>query len=142
MAEAILKHRAKGRGLTARLLVDSAGTGDWHAGERADSRARALLLRHKIESDHLARQLTSKDFVWFDYLLVMDVSNYQNVLKIRPPDSTAKVGYLRDYDPTAGAGKTVPDPYYDNSFENVFELVDRSVSGFLDTLFTRGTAGR
>ena len=46
VAEKVFAYRIAEAGLADRVRVSSAGTGDWHIGESADNRARAVLRRH------------------------------------------------------------------------------------------------
>ncbi|HJO90088.1 MAG TPA: hypothetical protein QF606_00305, partial [Anaerolineales bacterium] len=48
LAEGIFQHKLSECGLQDQYIVDSAGTGDWHAGDLADPRMRATALRHGI----------------------------------------------------------------------------------------------
>lgn len=58
MAEGAL--RAEAVRLNLDLIVDSAGTGDWHAGQAPDARAQATARRHGVEIGGLrARQVTA-----------------------------------------------------------------------------------
>ena len=58
IGEAVLRARLVDAGLADRVLVDSAGTGDWHLGHPADPRALATLDAHGYPHDHVARQIT------------------------------------------------------------------------------------
>ena len=42
-AEGVVRHHAARAGLAERLVLDSAGTGDWHVGEPPDERASATV---------------------------------------------------------------------------------------------------
>ena len=63
MAEAVLRSLAERAGLTDRLVIESAATGDWHVGEQADRRTLAALERAGYDaSKHRARQFDPGDF--------------------------------------------------------------------------------
>ena len=66
-------------GLKDRFEIDSAGTGGWHTGERADSRTRAAASKRGIEILSRSRQFKAPDFARFDYILAMDQSNRENL---------------------------------------------------------------
>ena len=72
IAEAVLRDRLEGAGLGHEVLVDSAGTGDWHKGHPADARARATLEAHGYALDHRARQIDPSWLAGTDLLLAME----------------------------------------------------------------------
>ena len=78
-AEAIFISLLESKGLTDGFIVDSAGTGSWHIGKKADSRMRIAAERRDINILSRSRQITSKDFDEFNYILAMDDSNYRNL---------------------------------------------------------------
>lgn len=133
MAEGILKRKAEEAGIN--ILIDSAGTSSWHQGEQPDQRAMEEMRRNGIDiSDQTARPFRTDDFDHFDHILVMDTSNQANVLSlIRNADDAAKVKLILDFG-SEKKGVSVPDPYYDNSFDRVYDLLDYACSEFLDTL--------
>ncbi len=134
LAEGIMKHKIAQKGLD--WQVDSAGTGNYHIGELPDHRSVAVARKYGIDiTDQRARQFQKKDFEIFDYILVMDASNYQNVLKLGSSEKEQqKVRLIMDYQ--AGAElKEVPDPYWDNEgFEKVFKMLDSACEGFIVTI--------
>src|SRR5262245_42334662 len=75
LAEGVFLHLAQAAGVADRFEVDSAGTGDWHAGERPDSRATAVARKHGVELPSIARQVTRADFDRFDHIVAMDREN-------------------------------------------------------------------
>ena len=81
MAQGILEAKAKQYGLN--LLVDSAGTSDYHIGEAPDERMQAKALEYDVDiSQQQARQFIYNDFQEFDYIFAMDSSNYNNILNL------------------------------------------------------------
>src|SRR5687767_15869919 len=74
-AEAAFLHLVTEAGRDREFVVDSAGTGGWHVGERADARMRQAAVRRGIEIRSIARQVTRTDFEDFDWILAMDASN-------------------------------------------------------------------
>ena len=109
--------------------VDSAGTGGWHAGELPDSRSMKIASKYGIDiSYQRARQFKIQDFHAFDYIYVMDQSNYQNVLQLAPNEIVkAKVKLILE-EITPNQNAEVPDPYYggEDGFEHVFQLLDEA----------------
>ena len=82
-AEAIFISLLEKKGLTNGFIVDSAGTGSWHIGKKADSRMTIAANRRDINILSKARQITSKDFDEFNYILAMDDSNYRNIQDLK-----------------------------------------------------------
>jgi protein-tyrosine phosphatase len=137
LAEGILKHKIQERNLD--IEVDSAGTGSWHVGENPDPRAIAVAKKNGVDISRLTgRQFSEEDFDRFDRILVMDESNYRNVLSLaRNSSDRLKTGYLLDY-VSPGASACVPDPYFGGpeGFESVYRMLDEACDRFLDQITT------
>jgi protein-tyrosine phosphatase len=139
MAERVLAAQLDVAGLAGRVVVDSAGTGDWHVGEAMDARARAELSRRGHDAGgHEARQLQPDWLDDYDLLLAMDRSNLAGVtdLAAGKPGLAGRIMLLRAFDPAAAAGAEVPDPYYGGAddYADVFELVDAAAKGLVSRL--------
>ena len=137
LAEGVFEHKAEARGVSERFLIDSAGTGGWHVGERPDSRARAVAARHGVRLPGRARQVNRSDLEQFDHLICMDEDNRRDLVGLgAPPD---KVRLLLECDPLAKS-REVPDPYYGGSggFEAIYDLIDSSCEALLDELLDAG----
>jgi protein-tyrosine phosphatase len=130
MAEGILK--AKARELGIEVTVDSAGTSDWHRGELPDPRAISEMAAHGIDiTDQRSRPFSVEDFDLFDHILVMDTANRDNVLRMaRSQADRDKVSLILDHG-NAVKGRSVPDPYYDDGFGRVHELLEYACGAFL-----------
>jgi protein-tyrosine phosphatase len=121
-------------GLDKFVEVESAGTGTWHLGERADKRARATAHARGVTLDRLAQQFTRLDFDRFDYVLVMDEDIAATLRRLSPSTADhAKVHVLRAFDPASPPGARVPDPYYGgrDGFEDVFDICEAACLGLL-----------
>src|SRR5262245_29992787 len=110
-AEGVMRKLVTDAGLTERIVLDSAGTGDWHAGELPDPRACAAAKRRGLALTHRARQFTRDDFARFDLVLAMDAVNLKHLLRMAGPRESPPIRLLRSFDPTAPDGAEVPDPY-------------------------------
>jgi protein-tyrosine phosphatase len=137
VAEGVFLHRARQRGVADRFLVDSAGTGGWHAGERPDKRSLAVATKHGVELPGVARQVTSRDFTTFDRVIVMDRANHSDLLDHGAPKS--KLAFLLSYHPEPSSlprGIEVPDPYYGgpDGFDAMYAMIDAACLGLLDDL--------
>ncbi len=83
MAEVLIRAELEAAGLAGRASVESAGTGDWHLGERMDRRARAELARRGYDgSRHRARQIGPDWLERFDLLIAMDASNLRDLQRM------------------------------------------------------------
>jgi protein-tyrosine phosphatase len=136
-AEAVMRHLIKEAGLEGKVVVDSAGLGDWHVGEAPDQRSQAAGRRRGVILEGAARQFQSTDFARFDYVLAMDRQNRDGLLKLaRDPEARARVRLLRSFDPAAPPDADVPDPYYGGvkGFDEVFEICEAACRGLLDHL--------
>lgn len=133
-AEGIMRHLVSQQGLDGLVDVESAGTGTWHLGEPADSRARATAKARGVTLDRRAQQFTRDSFDRFDYVLVMDEDIQQTIRRLSPAkEDHEKVHVLRDFDPDSPRGSRVPDPYYGgpDGFEDVFDICDAACRGLL-----------
>ena len=136
LAEGALRERIARSLLAGRIQVDSAGTGDWHAGQPPDPRAIACARNHGVDiSDLRARQLRRSDFDDFDWILCADRQNLRDVLAQAPAHSRDKVGLLLEW---AGMepGGAIPDPYSGGSedFEHAWRLVDSAAQAVVARL--------
>lgn len=110
LAEAAFEAEAKKLGLDAE--VDSAGTGDWHAGEPPDRRAQAAAARNGVDIGHLrARQVRPEDFNHFDHIVAMDGENLADLRRMRPEGARAELSLMFDH-VEGREGEAVADPYY------------------------------
>ncbi len=132
LAEAVFKQKIRANGLEEQIEADSCGTANYHIGDGPDARTIANARKNGIEIDHCGRQFADEDFESFDFILAMDRSNYANILGLSNRERyREKVHLMRDYDPF-GEGE-VPDPYYggERGFQEVFEILDRSMDRFI-----------
>lgn len=136
LAEVIFQDLVRDAGLAGHFHIDSAGTGGWHEGERADARSIAIAAQNGHKLTSRARQIRPRDVVEHDYIVVMDKLNYTTVEQIKQNrGGGATIVLMRDYDPTPESGE-VPDPYNlpDEAFEQVYQILRRSCQAFLDSL--------
>ena len=139
LAEGVFRSLVRTRELESSYLVDSAGTGAWHAGESPDQRSVEVARRNGVVLTGRARQVEAHDFEDFDYVIAMD---RQNLLELRTlgrsQQGEVHLHLLRDFDPEPGDGQ-VPDPYYGgpDGFELMYMMLNRACEAFLDHLETR-----
>lgn len=137
LAEAILTHKVKEKGLANSIVADSCGTSDFHIGELPDERTLACATKHQLSIQHRGRQILRSDFKGFDYFIAMDTSNYDNVqklagkYKIMPKNLFLMSNFKNGLD-----FQDVPDPYYggEEGFEQVYKILDSSIDELLRRL--------
>jgi protein-tyrosine phosphatase len=132
-ADGLLRHALQQAGLSGRVLVDSAGTHDYHVGDPPDRRSIATAKRYGIDLAGLrARQVADEDFASFDLVLAMDDGHYRQLLRRCPPHYRERVKLYLSYAPQFG--RDVPDPYYGQG--DGFELVWRMCEAVTEALVT------
>jgi protein-tyrosine phosphatase len=136
MAEVVLRAELARAGLADRVVVDSAGTGNWHVGQRMNPRARAQLERSGYDGDaHRARQFEALWLAERDLVLAMDASNLADLQRMAPyypnvPQVSAP-HRLRLFGEVAGLGDVdVPDPYGGNpaEFARVLAMLQKGMA--------------
>ena len=132
-AEAVFRHYVENAGLSERILIDSAGTHDYHIGDKPDSRAQRAAQQRGYDMSKLrGRQMGEDDFRRFDYVLAMDKANLAILQRIVPPGSDSQLGLFLEY-ARHHAEREVPDPYYGGAdgFERVLDMVEDAANGLL-----------
>lgn len=132
-AEAVFSHYVENAGLSKQIMIDSAGTIDFHTGKAPDLRAqRAAQQRGYDMSSLRARQVEQGDFYRFDYVLAMDLNNLAVLQQLAPPGSNANARLFLEY-ARHHSEREVPDPYYGGSggFECVLDMVEDAAEGLL-----------
>ena len=135
-AHAVFRGKVRDAGLEDVIHVDSAGTGSWHIGSPPDSRAVQAAESNGYDMSGIyARQLSSSDFIKFDYILAMDEENIVNIQSIKGYSESVLLYYFLKFN-SAVDRLDVPDPYYGkgDGFNYVLELVEGASDGFLDYL--------
>lgn len=135
MAEGIFRKMVEDAKLSDRITVDSAGTGAWHVGEHAHSGTIEVLKRNGIAYEGRSRQITRDDLDDFDYVLAMDRENLSYILRAAR-GATAEIRLFLSYANEAERVKQteVPDPYYDNTFDRVYNLVYQGSAALLEQI--------
>jgi protein-tyrosine phosphatase len=119
LAHGILEHLVKEKNLN--WEIDSAGTGNWHIGEKPDRRSIAVAQKYGVDiTNQSCRQFDITDFEKYDHILTMDQNNLSDVISLANGDAgVEKVRlFLKN--------EIVPDPYYDdNQFEPVYLMIEK-----------------
>ncbi|SMC06811.1 protein-tyrosine phosphatase [Sulfobacillus thermosulfidooxidans DSM 9293] len=134
MAEAIFRAKVQEKGLADQFIIDSAGTGSWHVGELPHKGTQAILKSHNIAFDGIrARQIQVADARNFDWILVMDQDNWDDVKALMP--EAENVHKVLEFSSTTE--RNVPDPFYTGGFEHVYSLLDEALDNFLQVAVDR-----
>lgn len=93
LAEAAFREEA--RRLNLDVIVDSAGTGDWHVGAPPDPRAQAVARKNGVDISILrGRQVKPADFRRFTHIVALDEDNLVNLRRLAPADAMADLSLL------------------------------------------------
>jgi len=130
LAEGIMRAKLDERQLP--WEVDSAGTSGWHNGEPPHTGSIHVSKMHGIDiSGQKSRKFIATDFESFDVVFVMDKKNREDVLALaKSEEQRSKVKMILDYNDNSNF-EEVPDPYYDNRFELVYQLLEDACENFL-----------
>jgi protein-tyrosine phosphatase len=142
MAAAVLANKAK-IVTQVGINVSSSGTSGWHIGQGPHPTSQLVWEKAGYQHHHVASQFKANDYFVNDYILVMDSSNYENVLALASSEAhRAKVFYLRSFDPALHhidpiSGEyfklEVPDPYNqsEDAYREVLAMIESAVDGFI-----------
>ncbi len=139
-AEGVFRRMFENSNIERSVLIDSAGTIGYHAGEHADRRAIAAAKRRGYDlSEIISRQVESRDFEKFDLIVAMDAENFAN-LKAQAERSghgkkVDKIKMFLEYS-TQTEYDEVPDPYYggNSGFDLVIDLIEDASEGLIEHL--------
>lgn len=138
-AEAVFRHYVENAGMSANILIDSAGTHDYHIGAKPDARAQHAARQRGYDMSELrGRQVGERDFRNFDYVLAMDTANLSILQRITPPDSDTRARLFLEY-ARHHKEREVPDPYYGGAdgFEHVLDMVEDAAQGLLQEILRK-----
>ncbi len=138
-AEGVLRAKVAQAGLASRVLIESAGTHNYHPGSPPDERSQQHALRRGIDLSGLrARQVLQDDYADFDLILAMDWDNLALLQVDCPPQYAAKLKLLMEFavtsaDSANAVSAVVPDPYHggEAGFEQVLDLVELACDGLV-----------
>lgn len=129
MAEKMFAHQLAERGLSGAVRVTSAGTGGWHVGDGADSRAVRVLRDRGYPTAHRAAQLDD-DHLGADLVVALG-RNHLRFLREAGVDAD-RLRMLRSFDPRSGShAPDVEDPYYGGpaDFVTTFDVIHSALPG-------------
>lgn len=138
MADVVFRAIAVREGLGDRVASSSAGTGEWHVGERADERTRIALATRGYDGDtHRARQFAGHDFRDNDLIIALDRS-HERILQswATDEDEADRIALLLPFDPSSHGQLDVQDPYYADQamFDDVLVTIEHAVEALFAQL--------
>lgn len=136
MAQTVFEKIVSDNGQTDEYLIDSAGLGGWHIGEKADSRMRSHAEKHGYTITHRARQIQKSDFERFDYIIGMDSQNIEGLHNLASIEAQREnIKRMTDF-LLLHSSESIPDPYYGGSedFDHVIDLLEDACNGFYKTI--------
>lgn len=141
-AEGVFRRMVVEAGLSARIEMDSAGTGGWHSGNPPDDRMTRAAARRGYELTGLARQVMASDFRHFDLVLIMDHQNLRDIQIFLPEGpEREKLRMFCEFCTRFGDDE-VPDPYYGgpSGFDRVLDLLEHGCENLLTHIRSKLTA--
>ena len=115
MAEFVMKDIVEKAGLSHKFEIASAATSTYELGNPVYPPARKKLAEHGIDcTDKTARQITKRDYEYYDYIVAMDQSNLRNLRNMLGEDRQGKISLLMDY---TSRPADVADPWYTGDFQ-------------------------
>jgi protein-tyrosine phosphatase len=115
MAETVLRAELDAAGLDGKAVVDSAGTGDWHIGDRMDPDARTALAGRGYDgSAHRARQFQPTWLAGYDLILAMDARNLADLRRMALGQDTDRIRLFGEVGGLSGSdrgSRDIPDPW-------------------------------
>jgi protein-tyrosine phosphatase len=142
-AEGVFRARVAQALLREQVLIDSAGTHNYHPGSPPDQRSQAHALRRGYDLSKLrARQVLDEDFEKFDLILAMDWDNLVLLQAQCPPQYAHKLRLFMSFaDPALALGEVIPDPYHGHpaDFEDVLDKLEAASAGLIVRLKAENT---
>jgi len=132
-AEGVFRSVVEQAGLSDQILVDSAGTGNWHIGSPPDRRAIDTAALRNIDLSILkARQVSKEDIAVFDYIIAMDNQNLLDLRSIADAEHHHKLNLFLTF-ADRYTELEVPDPYYggNQGFSHVIDMIEAASNGLL-----------
>ena len=131
MAEFVMKKIVKDARREAEFEIASAATSTEEIGNPVYPPAKRKLAEHNIGcAGKTARQITRKDYEYYDYIIAMDHNNLRNLQRMLGDDTQHKISLLMDYTTHPG---DVADPWYTGDFEATWQDVLEGCTALLQT---------
>ena len=136
MCEFVMKDLVKKAGIEQLFEIDSAATSTEEIGNDTDYRTKRKLQEEGIPfTKRRARQVTKKDYDYYDLLICADDANVRNTTRICGGDPDRKIKKLLEY---AGSQRSIADPWYTHNFDETFDDVMEGCKALLENLYESG----
>ena len=133
-AEGAFRSIVDNKNLSQNFDIDSAGTHAYHIGNSPDQRALQAAIDNGVDlSKQRARQVHESDIYYYDYIIAMDSDNLEILKSMCPKESNSKIELMLDYS-VEYPGGSVPDPYYEGNFDQVFKMVYSACLAFFKSI--------
>lgn len=134
MAQFVLNQMVNERGLSDYFEIDSAATESYnemcHAGIYPQTKK--ILTEKGISfEEHYSRQIRTKDYEYFDYIIAMDDNNIEDIQLLTGVDTKHKIYRLLDF---TNHPRNIKDPWYTGNFEECYQDIFDGCQAFLDYL--------
>lgn len=131
MAEFVLKHMVKERGIDKDFIINSSATSFEEIGNGIHRGTKKKLYEEGIYcGEHRAVRLEKADYDAYDIIIAMDSNNLRNIEKIIGNDNDKKVHLLLDF--TDRKGESIADPWYTGNFDKTYEDICEGCRGLLN----------
>lgn len=129
MAEFMMKKMVSDAGTAGNFEIASAAVSCEELGNPVYPPAKSLLNAHGIDCrGKFARQMTVKDYEYYDMLICMDNSNMRNMQRICGGDPENKMHRLLDFTDRPGE---VADPWYSGDFRQTWNDIEAGLQALL-----------
>ena len=135
MAEFILKKMVSDKGLSECFEISSAATSTEEIGNSVYPPVRKVLAEHGLScKGKTARQITKKDYYYYDYIIGMEQYNIRNMRYIFPVDDDNKIHLMLDFTDNP---RDVSDPWYSGRYEESWNDINTGCKAFLENLIIK-----
>lgn len=132
MAEFLLKHMVKEKGMAGQFQIDSAATSTEEIGNPVHYGTRRKLAQYGISAaGKTAVRMQKRDYDFYDYLIGMDDANIRNMCRIAGGDPDHKICKLLEF---AGSTRDIADPWYTGNFDETYDDILEGCEAFLEKL--------
>jgi protein-tyrosine phosphatase len=129
MGEFIFKDLVKKEGIEDIFDISSSAVSFEEIGNPVYPPAKEMLSRHGIScSGKRAVHFEYEDYLSADYILVMDMSNMRNILRITKGENDGRIKLLMSY---TGKEASVSDPWYSGDFTTAYNDIFEGCTALL-----------
>lgn len=135
MAEFVMKDTVEKAGHAHLFEIASAATSMEEYGNPVYPPARRKLAEHGIDcTGKTSRQITKRDYEYYDYIVAMDQSNLRNLRRMLGEDTQGKISLLMDY---TSRPADVADPWYTGDFQATWDDVNEGCKELLTFIMNK-----